>query len=103
MKKNVANIEDALKSYIGKEIEINYSYHEEGVLRYTRGVLIDVKKDMIVLKIKDKDHWWQRLRPHIYFLNRHACILASVVIHDAESSFAEEQSDEDQCDKNHNN
>lgn len=77
-----ANIEDVLRKHIGTKIEISYSYHEEGVLRCTTGVLRGLTKDLIVLEVMDKDHRWQRMKPHLYYMNRHACNLASIIIHD---------------------
>lgn len=73
MKKD-ESIEDTLINLIGHKVTIVYTGNLEGTLRETAGILEDVNKTQI--KIRIHDSFGESV---LWFLNRHSCNLMSVV------------------------
>lgn len=78
--KEPENIVEVLKDLEGYYVEVSYTYHNEGILRFAEGWLRRVTKDIIEMEVEGKKHFWERMQPRIFFLNRHACQLGSVVL-----------------------
>lgn len=73
-------INEVLKQCVGRKVEISIIHHVEGIARVTKGKLIEVTDDLLVMDVECKDHFWYRTKKMRYNLNRHVCSLQSVVL-----------------------
>lgn len=75
------NIEEVLKQNINRKIEISTVNPIEGIPRYTKGKLLAVNNEMIVMAVDlGREHKWSKKEKGIYHLNRQSCTLMSLVV-----------------------
>ena len=67
------NIDEILKSLVGKKITINYTQHQESILRETCGILKHVNEHVIEMNIYNSYGDFCN-----FYLNRHCCVLLSI-------------------------
>lgn len=74
------DIDEVLKSYIGKEIELSIIIVETGRSVYTTGKLLAFNKNLISLELEEeKGRLFKKKKKAKYHLNRHASYLLSIV------------------------
>ena len=86
------NIEGVLQNSIGADVEIGIVQVGGGIIRYTRGILKTVTKDLIVMDVSWKEHKWRREKHYTYYLNRHSCNFVSLVRYKDAKNYKKEKS-----------
>ena len=76
-------LEDVLQNSIGDLVQLSYIFYDEGILRDTQGILLEINADLITLRVRTRKHrafkrFFRKWRDRPMYLNRHSCVLVDV-------------------------
>lgn len=75
------NLEGILEKSVGRLIEISIINLVEGRDRRTKGVLLSIDDDLIIMDVEWRDHWYSPRKTRVkYYCNRSAWQLISILV-----------------------